>query len=302
MIIYQTLYGLFPLENVDADRVAPLTPTEFIQRVLVPEAAAVLVQMDMGYTDKADAVRTLRESSKYGTAMFPDMDNNEGGGEDGVGGGGVGEKMVRERARARKKEIEEEDRMDNELEELEKERLERKANRARRADKNDKSDMSDLEGVKNPMGDVKKGKEKATKTGGGDSEVIELSDSSAWSDASSTSCSRKRKATKLSKIPELATKSRNTPLPRESSMMVAGKPRPRYKKALDITSDSESDADATPKPPARVRIDVNARLSDPNNLFKSNIDVAGSQGSIPKSKLAGLTHPLEMAKTRKSSR
>ncbi|EJD07667.1 uncharacterized protein FOMMEDRAFT_73412, partial [Fomitiporia mediterranea MF3/22] len=73
IIISQTLNNLFPPGTVDADRVTPLTPAEFIRRILVPECAVALIQEDSGWgMSIEDAIRTMRESSTYGTAMFPD--------------------------------------------------------------------------------------------------------------------------------------------------------------------------------------------------------------------------------------
>ncbi|TFY83640.1 hypothetical protein EWM64_g369 [Hericium alpestre] len=110
MIIHQTLYNLFPPSSFDADSISPLTPTEFIQRVLVPEAALALIMEDMDQ-GRDHATQTMRESAAYGVAMFP-----EGGEGDGSGAGaGVGEDIVRERARARRKEVEVEDRVEEKM-------------------------------------------------------------------------------------------------------------------------------------------------------------------------------------------
>lgn len=108
MIIAQTLYDLFPLETIDTKNVAPLGPSEFIEKILVPEAAIALIQEDQGYGFKEEALETLRESSKYGTIMFPDLDARIG----------IGDNIVRSRARARRKQMEKEMRVDEELERL----------------------------------------------------------------------------------------------------------------------------------------------------------------------------------------
>ena len=81
----------------------PLTPQEFIQRILVPEAALALIMEDTGQ-DRAKAVQTMRESAGYGVAMFPDT--SEGPDV------GAGEDIVLERARARRRELEDEERME----------------------------------------------------------------------------------------------------------------------------------------------------------------------------------------------
>ncbi len=98
MIIYQTLYNMFPLETLSIEKIAPLPVTDFIQRILVPEAGVALVRDDMG-VDEDNALKTLRESSSYGAAMFPVTD------KDGVEE--VHDKLVKERARAKRREIEE---------------------------------------------------------------------------------------------------------------------------------------------------------------------------------------------------
>lgn len=113
VIIHQTLFNLFPPSSFDSSLVEPLTPTEFIQRVLVPETAAHLIAQDLG-VDMDYAIMTLHESARYGVAMFPDT-----GGSDGKRvideEMGVADQIVMERARARRKELEEEERVEEEM-------------------------------------------------------------------------------------------------------------------------------------------------------------------------------------------
>ncbi|KAF7796825.1 hypothetical protein EIP86_008009 [Pleurotus ostreatoroseus] len=133
VVINQTIYDLFPPADVDAAAVRPLTPTEFIQRVLVPEAAVRLVMADLGQT-RARAIRTLRESASYGVAMFPDEQEGAPEGKSrkrskGTGKGkeraedaevememDAGERIVRERAAARRRQLEKEEREEAEAE------------------------------------------------------------------------------------------------------------------------------------------------------------------------------------------
>ena len=132
VIIHQTLYNLFPPSDFDPTLIAPLTPPEFIQRILVPEAAVGLIMEDQGLdiNDKrkrAKAIDILRESVAYGVAMFPDADTNVSGrgsspglpsGKSGVDWYmGVGDEIVKERARARRRELEEEERVEEEMRE-----------------------------------------------------------------------------------------------------------------------------------------------------------------------------------------
>ncbi|EJF64057.1 hypothetical protein DICSQDRAFT_81010, partial [Dichomitus squalens LYAD-421 SS1] len=120
VIIHQTLCDLFPPADFHPDATLPLTPSDFISLVLVPEAAMRLIMEDLSLP-RDQAIETLRESVEYGVAMFP---VDEGEGEAGSnnssakGGGqlvvGAGEQMFMERARVRRKELEEEERMEAE--------------------------------------------------------------------------------------------------------------------------------------------------------------------------------------------
>ncbi|KAG6866035.1 hypothetical protein C0993_007677 [Termitomyces sp. T159_Od127] len=73
------LYDLFPLASIDPDLVSPLTASEFLQRILVPEIGARLIMQDMDLDESQmrDAVRILRESANYGVCMFPVDDGEE---------------------------------------------------------------------------------------------------------------------------------------------------------------------------------------------------------------------------------
>lgn len=84
MIIYRTLSKLFSLEDEDPEAFSPLSPLDFLQRILVPECALALISEDLGSDASLDdALCTLRESSKFGTAMYPDIDSDgSGGGHD----------------------------------------------------------------------------------------------------------------------------------------------------------------------------------------------------------------------------
>ncbi|KAJ7772040.1 RTC4-like domain-containing protein [Mycena maculata] len=122
MILHQTLYDMFPLDTIDADLVDPLTPNEFIQRILVPEVGMRLVMEDMSLDvdnreDRQRAVAVLRESAGYGVAMFPE-DGGEWGGKkkhDADEVMGVADLMIMERARRRRKELEIEEREEDEM-------------------------------------------------------------------------------------------------------------------------------------------------------------------------------------------
>ncbi|KAJ6497554.1 RTC4-like domain-containing protein [Mycena sanguinolenta] len=135
VIIHQTLYDMFPLDTIDPELVNPLTPNEFIQRILVPEVGMRLVMEDMDLTlddqsDKRRAVAVLRESASYGVAMFPE-DGPESGGVSGKKHNGdneeamgLAEQIVMERARKRRKELEIEEKEEDELWRLQEEEAE----------------------------------------------------------------------------------------------------------------------------------------------------------------------------------
>jgi RTC4-like domain len=117
VIIHQTLYDLFPPASIDPNLNSPLTVNEFIQRILVPEVGVRLIMEDQGLEGEEGmetAVCILRESANYGVAMFPE-DGGEWGGGRGRGRKGedeemgVADRIVMERARKRRKELEEEE-------------------------------------------------------------------------------------------------------------------------------------------------------------------------------------------------
>lgn len=147
-IILQTLMDVFPLAQFRPELVSPLTPKEFMQRVLVPEVGVRLIMEDKGLKGqkgKDMALKILRESTSYGVAMFPEGGNEwedghgiakkddavafgrakgRGAGKGGKGIAasqtviafrpedeemGVADLIVLERARKRRKELEEEE-------------------------------------------------------------------------------------------------------------------------------------------------------------------------------------------------
>ncbi|KAG2040111.1 RTC4-like domain-containing protein [Suillus americanus] len=141
LIIHQTLYNLFPFSSFEPSSIAPLTPAEFIQLVLVPEAAVGLIMQDL-HLDRDEAIVTLRESSQYGVAMFPDTGCGKGTalGDDDDDDEGVADRIVMERAKARRLELEEEEKLEEQMwkEEREKRRstaqMERKEKARQRAE------------------------------------------------------------------------------------------------------------------------------------------------------------------------
>lgn len=113
-IIHQTLYDLFPLSSFDTSLIAPLSPEEFVQLVLVPEVAVRLIMQDL-HLDRNEAIKTLRESSQYGVGMFADIDSGSAVDNDHGNYESVADRIVMERAKARRLELEEEERIEERM-------------------------------------------------------------------------------------------------------------------------------------------------------------------------------------------
>ncbi|KAF8159864.1 RTC4-like domain-containing protein [Crassisporium funariophilum] len=121
VIINQTLFDMFPPATFDPALISPLTSNEFVLRILVPEVALRLIMEDRGLEGEEampEALSVLRESSAYGVAMFPEDGGEWGTGkkrrDEGDDAIGVGDQIVMERARKRRKELEEEDEREEE--------------------------------------------------------------------------------------------------------------------------------------------------------------------------------------------
>ncbi len=109
---------MFPPNSMNPSSIAPLTGSEFMEKILVPEVALRLIMEDKqldGEKGKQDALTTLRESSAYGVFMFPE-DGGESNGAKKLNRDklGVGDMIVMERAMKRRKELEEEEKREAE--------------------------------------------------------------------------------------------------------------------------------------------------------------------------------------------
>ena len=107
VIIHQALFGIFPATAFDPSVIQPLTVSEFILLVLVPEVATRLIMEDKdleGERGIRQAISIMQASAFYGSSMFPE---DAGDGEERQMG--VGDRMIMERAMKRRKEIEEEE-------------------------------------------------------------------------------------------------------------------------------------------------------------------------------------------------
>ncbi|TFK69325.1 hypothetical protein BDN72DRAFT_619972 [Pluteus cervinus] len=124
VIILQTLGDMFPLSSFDSSLVTPLTPKEFIQRILVPEVGVRLIMQDQqlfGDSGREDALQVLRDSTTYGVAMFPEGgsewgDNHTGSSSRALNeeeGMDIADQIVMERARKRRKQLEAEGQWDH---------------------------------------------------------------------------------------------------------------------------------------------------------------------------------------------
>ncbi|KAG1770154.1 RTC4-like domain-containing protein [Suillus placidus] len=115
LIIHQTLYNLFPLSSFDASSISPLSPAEFVQLVLVPEVAVGLIMQDL-HLDRDEAIITLRESSQYGVGMFPDVGSDgAAAADDDDDDESIADRIVMERAKARRLELEEEEKIEEKM-------------------------------------------------------------------------------------------------------------------------------------------------------------------------------------------
>lgn len=316
VIIFQTLSNLFPPETVDADRISPLTPTEFLRVVLMPECAVALIQEDLGHgTGIEQAVRTLRDSSKYGTAMFPDLDSCDGISVPGSGGGAqrIGEAIVKERIRARRKEIDEEERMEEELEELEKKA--KKTSKSKESRKTVESDLSDAATRSSRGQDTRRKRAESRASIQEQSQggcVIELSDSSALqSDASIASRTRnktnKRTIERSNRPPPTNHRSK---LGSRTVNLQPKSGRGSKSVASKVFADTEFDTyglnEATPRPRVRVRIassesDCDIVLPEVDNRYAKSTQ---SKTTRTNSRLimSDALQPLQAARARKTDK
>ena len=78
-MIFKTIGRLFPnlaYELCTSKLGHSLAPVAFISRVLVPEAARLLIQNDLNVSDE-EALDILIASQPFGAALHPDTDTND---------------------------------------------------------------------------------------------------------------------------------------------------------------------------------------------------------------------------------
>lgn len=68
--IHHAITAVIPEDSIDAEQIYPLSPKDFIRRVLIPKAAVLLLMEDRALT-REDALKLKAESSRYGSAVFP---------------------------------------------------------------------------------------------------------------------------------------------------------------------------------------------------------------------------------------
>ncbi|KAG9037461.1 hypothetical protein FRB95_005400 [Tulasnella sp. JGI-2019a] len=73
LVISSTLQAMFPSDEVDPGTTYPLEPPDFLRRVLLPEAAVLLIMEDRKI-DRDDALMVLKASRAFGLAAFPVRD------------------------------------------------------------------------------------------------------------------------------------------------------------------------------------------------------------------------------------
>lgn len=304
MVIYQTLYDLFPLASFDPKHVGPLAPAEFMQRVLVPEAAVSLIQEDSGQ-DRERAIETLRASTEYGVSMFPDLSGDAETAAD---------KQMKDRLRAKVQagslmEVDEEDdviactEIGKSSSGGEKRPKPKPKPITKRPAPTKEANEKGLESSKRQetsaaqldseisMQDMtagmsrQKGKTKASNAGGDDS-PIDISDSAPDTDTGTRSqtkhASKSRKAYTGGSDHDRAVSTMPVKTP---------KARQRSQSVLDLASDSEAEVEeATPKPTVGRKQAVQAVLT--RNGASTGLQTSSSQI------LSGASHPLKMARAR----
>ncbi len=94
-IMHQSIQSLFPAVKMVPSLFKPLTWISFLQRILIPETALLLIMEDLKLKEKRDSKRLSRSCRKVqsmGQECFPDNDEEE---EDCMT---VGDKIVMKRA------------------------------------------------------------------------------------------------------------------------------------------------------------------------------------------------------------
>jgi RTC4-like domain len=68
------MWDLFPDLSADLYNDRHLHPESFVSRVLVPEAARLLIKEDLNLSDE-EALDVLQRSRAFGIALHPDVDS-----------------------------------------------------------------------------------------------------------------------------------------------------------------------------------------------------------------------------------
>jgi hypothetical protein len=77
-VIFKTLCDLYPNTSGMIESVKPLTRTDFLQFVMVPEACQCLIaeDMDMDLTHQEQEIKQIvKESSEFGRLVHDQVDN-----------------------------------------------------------------------------------------------------------------------------------------------------------------------------------------------------------------------------------
>ncbi|KAF7297965.1 RTC4 domain-containing protein [Mycena chlorophos] len=267
VIIHQTLYDMFPLTEIEPQLVNPLTPNEFIQRILVPEVGMRLVMQDMDLdiedsADKKQAVAVLQDSATYGVAMFPD-DSGRNNGDD----VDVGEQLIMQRAMRRRAELEAEEKREEEEAARREERAKRRAMKKAREEEEDEPAESEQLPAERPRPKPKpKPRLKQPAESGMESE----------SDAAMPPTGTQNSIFSADLGPRSRSRSRSRQLSEDDApVRVASTKRAASKKrgssVLEIAS-SSSDSDA--RPPSRTRSSAksNSKSSSEAEMMISSSD------------------------------
>ena len=300
MIISQTMYDMFPPTSFPPDSTLPLTPADFIQLILIPEAAVALIREDMDQT-RAEAVVTLRDSAEYGVAMFPDDQPEEEDAE--------GEQIIRRRAEARRRELEAEERVEEMLfpgqgssQSTEAEGSKPKPRRRVRpglAPAETESERSEVEFVPTPLARSRKASGKARSRQGTDTEV---SDAPSLSRGARDSGDTRRVTRSRSRAPTPAAASSDIEM--DAPPVPPPRPKPRRKRAEVGSVSTHHDRAREPSRPSTPEpiLDMHSDFDGDTPMKPASRDrFLADEDPTPRPK-KGTRLPLLMARERRDKR
>jgi hypothetical protein len=73
-LIVEYLNNKFPPKSLDHQLCAPIDPRNFVEKVLTPLSAQLLIQQDFWHTTALEAREIMKKSWRYGSYMHPSQD------------------------------------------------------------------------------------------------------------------------------------------------------------------------------------------------------------------------------------